>query len=241
MAHAIFLRRRNIIGAFIVLVVAQVFLIGSMGDSALNNKASTTMLRASLQSMEEQMLGMALRIQSDELLSIAEVWHNDPQDVDQFLKQTVQRAPGVDGQRRIAVYYEDGTPVMISDTARPTIEQVGLENLMQRTNVLLPHYFVTFSDDGTRIFWNKIIVPTPTTDYPRLTILLGFDESTLLHPFIAPYGTAFSMTDHVERFNDTLFWLLAGLMFCTIVCGLVIVTNLRRIEGEVTLGGRSRG
>ena len=233
-------KRKTIISCFIVIVVAQVLLIGFLGDRADKAKKYSIELNDNMDTFSVKLLEKGIMLQSNELEYIHETWHNWHWDNNlsweemfhQFTLRVLLSRIGVDGNRMVAVFTNQADPLFMSTSAEAALSEVPYELRCDSTNLLYPAHYITQTHDDT-IYWNKIVLPTPSGKTPKMVILYGFSQQKFFSSLSNELEESVQHAQELAVINNVIFWLLSVMMFGVVLVGMFIAINLRQAEGEV--------
>jgi hypothetical protein len=248
-------RRRTIIVAFILLIAVQTLVVTYLGDKVMKSRSLGQAMSLDMELLSDHILDLAILMQTNELKHLSESWHNwgsnklSSSDWDsaewqsiyaEFSNKMTAGRSGPDGERLVITFlsYEDGTVQLLqaSDRGLPWAQELSTFATLEN-DYLHPRFITTRTaptDHGEpTIYWNKLVVPTPTSFTPKLVIFYGFSEEVLFKKVSARYVSATaSATKIVDNLESTVF-AISVLMVSLILLGMIISISLRQVEGEV--------
>ena len=232
-------KRRLVIVFYIVMLCLLITLIAFTGIRSSEMKMTSQLIEYNLYQTRTKTLDILIRSQSNELIHISEVWHNwdwgDSESnadlmFEHFINRTVIGRLGSDGRRIVLVFGDENT--LLYSGAVCKNEQEGIQNIIAtKTNILYPD---TFESNG--IYWNKIIIPTPSSMKPQLIIFYGFSEDVILHSIRSVVNDVELLSLSLVEKNDTIFTIHSVMMLVVLLIGLLIVSTMREAEREVVKG-----
>ena len=228
--------RQILILFFIALLAIMVVLSGYIGDRAIEAQRSIDKMEADLRTVSGDFKDMVLLTQTAELRFLEESWHNWNWDYtagdwtqmhDRFIQRAVFARRGPDLNRMQVVYNEDAGVLYYNGISEECLEAISGVLDAQR-NFLYPSFLYI---EGN--YWNKITIPTPTSKFPRLTILYGFSGEELFSSMETKIEDLIESSNKVSISLSHIFFFIAfGIVFVGFI-GLMISMNIRLVEREV--------
>lgn len=233
-------KRRIIISCFIFIVVSQLLLIGVLGDRADKAKTYSVELSENMEDFSQRLLDKGIMLQSNELEYISETWHNWNWDsslsweemFQLFTNRVLSSRIGIDGNRIVAIYSDQEDALYMSVSAKAELIEDEYFLKCDSTHLLYPSYYVTHQNDDT-IYWNKIVLPTPSGKTPKMAVLYGFSQQKFFSSLNNELEESVQHAQELAVLNNVIFWLLSVMMFGMILVGMFIAINLRQAEEEV--------
>lgn len=227
-------RRKIILIAFIVIVLIFVFQIGFIGENVITSKINSEALVRETAKLKHNLTLAFIRAQSNELKYLSETWHNwswatKPDDIYQeFVDRMIVGRSGVDGSR-ITITFDDSGKLLHAGAGATKYINTLLPYVFEEREYLYPDYI--FCHD---VYWNKLVIPTPTNVGKKIVIFYGFTEQFLKNELNIEFVETQDRANAINQNNAIIFWSLSSMMFAIIVLGMVIAVNLRETEGEVS-------
>lgn len=236
------LKRKKIVIAFLFATIVQVLFIGFLGEQADKAKKYSIALNINMHNLEDNLINKALMLQTNELDYIVETWHNIymknydsglKEVFDYFTNNILVSKIGIDGERIIAVLNNNEEFLYASKKTKDFIkESNSMDLICPNSNTLYPNYHYTeFNNDI--IYWNKVVLPTPSSETDKLVIIYGFSKNKFLNSLNNNIHSSIYEADSLAIINSRIFWILSLIMFITILIGMFISISLRQAEEEV--------
>lgn len=193
-------KRKIIIGILMLLIICQVVFVWVVSINMNKGQGILTMAFDDLVELRQVQYDMIIRAQTYELKHLEGQFFNfldlyedayedayEDLDIQVFIDTVIRPRKGLDGERMAVVFDQNGEVLYISREAE--LYKDELKSMSDPNyNVLFPSVLITGDDPDLfpypsirydRYYWNKIVIPNPSSVRDRYVIFYGFKERIL--------------------------------------------------------------
>ncbi len=234
--------------SFIVLLLFYSILLGYMGRTARQVISDSRDTSYHIQRLNAIMFEELVRLQSLHLETMRTAWHDWNWDFERgdfsqifarFISRSIAPFPGVDGQNHVLVYSRgellfSGNEGLLFEAPPFFDDNEYMQPLFVVVGECLEEGSPCFDaipfGKGDRYIWNKIILPTPSSHYPRLQVLIGFSESAIYARDEGNSDAIYQKAQQVEKGGERFLLYAVACILVTVIAGYVVMVQFKQAE-----------